>query len=127
MPFFSVILEVCLALAICWSNAKFTILVLKPSRTGNKFTLVVGIWGVWYIYMAYFRYIWLYTTHNALFEFLLVFSYSENFKFVCCLREFHLWIALNLLKYALFWSYCMHALLSKICLEKYFLSLYVLW
>ena len=39
---------------------------------------------------------------SALFEFLLIFSYSKNIKFSWSLEEFHLQIALNLQKYALF-------------------------
>ena len=38
------------------------------------------------------------------------FSYSQNFKFACCLGGFHLWLALNLLNYALFYSYHTQAL-----------------
>ena len=38
---------------------------------------------------AYFRYLLhAVSTRNALFEFLLVFSYSKNFKFTCCLGGF---------------------------------------
>ena len=46
---------------------------------------------------------------KSLFKFILVFSYSKNFKFACCLGGFHLRITLNLLKYDLFYSYRMHA------------------
>ena len=34
----------------------------------------------------------------------------QKFKFACCLESFHLWIALNLLKYAFSWSYRTHVL-----------------
>ena len=38
----------------------------------------------------------------AFFEFILAFSHFKNFKFACYLEGFHLQIALNLLKHALF-------------------------
>ena len=57
-------------------------------------------------------------THNVLFEFLLVFPYSKNFKLACCLEGFHLQIALNLLKYVLFCSYCTHNLLFQSINQK---------
>ena len=63
---------------------------------------------------AYFRHLLhVVTTCNSLFAFVLVFSFAKNFKFACCLAGFHLWFALNLLQYVLFWWYRMHALPFK--------------
>ena len=47
----------------------------------------------------------------AFFEFILAFSHFKNFKFACYLEGFHLQIALNLLKHALFiYTPCMSLL-----------------
>ena len=56
---------------------------------------------------AYFRYE--YRTQYFFWIFWLLY-YTKNFIFACCLGGFHLRIALTLLKYDLFYSYCMHAL-----------------
>ena len=45
---------------------------------------------------------------SALFEFLLIFSYSKTVKFSWSLEEFHPQIALNLQKYALFFAQTAH-------------------
>ena len=41
-------------------------------------------------------------TRSALFEFVLVFYYSKNFKFAYCLKGFDIWNSLDLQKYAIF-------------------------
>ena len=43
-------------------------------------------------------------------NFFLNFLRYPHFKFACSLGGFHLWFALYLLKYSLFWSYCTHTL-----------------
>lgn len=51
------------------------------------------------------------SARNAHFEFFWTFSHTKNFKFTCCLGGFHVHIAINLLKSALFYLYRTHALL----------------
>ena len=45
---------------------------------------------------------------SALFDFVLEFSHSKNFKSGCCLGGFRLPIALRLQKYVLFYLYRMY-------------------
>ena len=77
-------------------------------------------WKSWMKIRDYFRQLLpAVHAHNQLFYFILSFSYSKTFKFVCCLVGFHLRIALNLLKYGFFLinSNGM-ACLSRISLKK---------
>ena len=75
---------------------------------------------------SYFRhFLHAVTTYNALFE--VLFSHSKNFNFACCLGGFHLWFALNLLKYALFCTFRMLPCVSRICPGAWFCLLCVIY
>ena len=68
---------------------------------------------------AYFRHLLrAVPARNAVFEFLLTFLHSKNFKFALCLGLFRLWITLNLLKQAIFMKTACISCLSKRCPDE---------
>ena len=81
-----------------------------------SFLPVTVVWLQWKFYnfrLAVHTYCMWVPTRNALFESQLTLFYSKNFKLIWCLGSFDLQIGLNVLKYALFWSYCTYALPFK--------------
>ena len=90
--------------------------------------MVLNMWGFW-IYQgseytrflhikAYFIHLLhVIPAHQALFDFFGTFSHSKSFKFASSLSGFHLWIVLNLLKYAFFIHSACITCLSRRCLH----------
>ena len=75
--------------------ALFLFIVIQDS-----FIIIIGIIDIYYYLEFYIKEFDIIhrTSHSALFEIILVFSYFKNVKSACCLGEIHFQNALNLLK-----------------------------
>ena len=87
--------------------ALFLFIVIQDS-----FIIIIGIIDIYYYLEFYIKEFDIKhrTSHSALFEIILVFSYFKNVKSGCCLGEIHFQNALNLMKPFRFCWYRTHPL-----------------